>query len=650
MEEIKKTIEELERELASIQDTKKRNEQRQRIKDLWKKYKGDDEVISSEEYLKIIEKQKRATELKLMTEIPRLDNIIEGFREGNLVVVSGATKQGKCFGKGTKVLMYSGKTKNVEDVEVGDLLMGNDSTPRRVLSLGRGRETMYKITQKNGDYYIVNESHILSLKRTGTNKWRRDNPRKIKRKRKNRKGEVVNIEVGDYLKKSKTFKHIHKGYYSGLVKFKKKKIDIEPYFLGLWLGDGTASKPDVTTADNEIVKYLHNYAKRLGLKVRVAIQKNNKSSVCSLVREKRFKPTDKRHKGGYGNITSLISLLRKNNLINNKHIPLNFKTNSKKARLELLAGLIDSDGYINGKYNICFCNKNKRLIDDFIFLAKSLGFSVGSWTKNINGIDYYIVNIGGNLKEIPLKIKRKMPDKTSVKEKDILNSSIKIEKIGTDDYYGFEIDGNKLFLLANFVVVHNTSFCQTLTENFEEKSLWFTFEVPVAEFMEKFNEVPLFYLPRTLKGNTTTWIEKRIVEAIAKYDIKAVFIDHLHYVVDLNSLHSNVSIQIGATMRELKRIALKWGLAIFLVAHIKKTKINDVPDIDDLRDSSFVAQESDIVMMVSRLKDEEKQLTTQSLVSVLAHRRTGKVGQVKLNYHDNKFSEVSQGYEELFSD
>lgn len=149
------------------------------------------------------------------------------------------------------------------------------------------------------------------------------------------------------------------------------------------------------------------------------------------------------------------------------------------------------------------------------------------------------------------------------------------------------IDG---FREGNLVVVSGatkqgkTSFCQTLTENFDEHALWFTFEVPPAEFMTKFQKMPLFYLPKTMTGNTVSWLEKKIVESMAKFDTKIIFIDHLHYIVDMASMHSNLSIQIGMVMRELKKIALKWEIIIFLVAHIKKTKIGDIPQLEDMRD------------------------------------------------------------------
>ena len=61
--------------------------------------------------------------------------------------------------------MYDGSVKMVQNVVVGDILMGDDSTPRKVLTLARGVEQMYKIKDVRSDEsYIVNASHILSLK------------------------------------------------------------------------------------------------------------------------------------------------------------------------------------------------------------------------------------------------------------------------------------------------------------------------------------------------------------------------------------------------------------------------------------------------------------------------------------------------------
>lgn len=91
---------------------------------------------------------------------------------------------GKCLAPGTLVLMYTGYLEKVENISIGDIVMGPDSKPRNVLSIGNGKEEMFEIIPRdNGKSYIINRSHILSLKNVYTKK-------------------IVNISVNDYLKKS----------------------------------------------------------------------------------------------------------------------------------------------------------------------------------------------------------------------------------------------------------------------------------------------------------------------------------------------------------------------------------------------------------------------------------------------------------------
>lgn len=109
-----------------------------------------------------------------------VDGIRAAYKQGRRAVLFVLpTGGGKCLGRGTPVLMFDGTIKPVDDIQVGDLLMGPDSAPRRVLSLARGRELLYRVTPTKGDAYVVNESHILSLR--------------------NDRGVVKNIPLREYL-------------------------------------------------------------------------------------------------------------------------------------------------------------------------------------------------------------------------------------------------------------------------------------------------------------------------------------------------------------------------------------------------------------------------------------------------------------------
>lgn len=99
-----------------------------------------------------------------------------------------------CWAPGTKVRMFDGSVKAVESVLVGDQLMGPDNKPRIVLKLYYGIEKMYKICPKWSDPYIVNESHVLSLKKRDKGNL-------------NSAGEVEAIKVKDYIEALKEDKY-----------------------------------------------------------------------------------------------------------------------------------------------------------------------------------------------------------------------------------------------------------------------------------------------------------------------------------------------------------------------------------------------------------------------------------------------------------
>jgi len=83
---------------------------------------------------------------------------------GSAIAIKGPMGTGKCHGLNTPILMHDGSIKKVQDVAIGDLVMGDDSTPRRVMDLGRGEDEMYEVILNGGSKYSVNSEHILCLK------------------------------------------------------------------------------------------------------------------------------------------------------------------------------------------------------------------------------------------------------------------------------------------------------------------------------------------------------------------------------------------------------------------------------------------------------------------------------------------------------
>ena len=330
------------------------------------------------------------------------------------VVVIG--KRG-CMMRDTPLIMENGKFKMVQDIKIGDKLMGDDSTPRTVLSLCQGEDKMYKIRQKSGMEYIVNSDHILSLK-------------------KYKKGEIVDIKVKDYLILSNEQKAALKGYKVPIV-FPLKDVPLDPYIIGLWLGD--------------------------------------ESSIDYLA-----------HK-----LPEFKQILNTLSLIDNKHIPDVYKYNSRENQLKLLAGILDTDGYYNSNYDII--HKNYVLVKDIEYVSRCLGFTanvVECNKKSQTGAEeiYYRQSISGvGLEDIPCLIPRKQAF-FQTRKKNNLHSDIEIEPFGEDIYYGFQLDGNQRFLLADFTVTHNSGKSTLIAD-----LMWYMRRIPMFICMSGTEEGNGFY-------------------------------------------------------------------------------------------------------------------------------------------------------------
>jgi len=395
---------------------------------------------------------------------------------GSKIVVVG--KPG-CFAPGTKVLMYDGTIKNVEDVKVGDQVMGDDSSPRNVLELCHNYDTMYKIIPTKGNPVIVNENHILSLKSSGYNKLLKE--------------QVIDIVLKDFLKKSKTFQTRHKWYRTS-IDFPEKNIDLDPYLLGYWLGDGTSACAAITTIDKEVLDYFDEKLKELNLFLKPKKQDSIIYRIIQTNGPKHFK-------------NKFLDFLRDNNLLENKHIPHIYKTNSEKIRLEILAGIMDSDGSYDGEgFDITL--KSEKLLDDVIFIARSLGFAAYKKKHlkrctNSPDLDnlgtYYRCFISGDVSRIPCHIMRKQ-DNERKQIKNVLVTGFKIEQLKYGEYYGFVLDKNHRFLLDDFSVVHNTGKSTLIASLLYAKKHIF----PVAMVMSGSEDSNGFYrkiLPSTFVFN-----------------------------------------------------------------------------------------------------------------------------------------------------
>lgn len=384
---------------------------------------------------------------------------VENVLLGRDIMVVAPTSAGKCFGKGTPVMLASGKVVPVESIVEGDLLMGPDGEPRRVASTCKGREQLYRVRQKRGIDYVVNESHILSLRITNM----KEGDRTRCGGRFFSSQDLANVELRDYLGAPKTFRHVAKGWKSPCVEMFHGVVPgpdatLPPYMLGLWLGDGAADGFKITTEDVEVVESVVAYADSIDHLVTVDASGDRCPSYNVVT------PLGKQ--AGAGHETNEPKrVLRSLGLLNHKQagIPDSYRLAHFTDRLQLLAGLIDSDGSFVRDSSYDFISKHERLAEDYAFVARSLGFhaTVTSCEKTCGNTgavgDYWRVYISGDVRRIPVRVARKRADVGMMRTNPLL-TGIALEKLEVGDYYGFTLEGpDRMFLLGDFTVAHNTA-------------------------------------------------------------------------------------------------------------------------------------------------------------------------------------------------
>lgn len=398
----------------------------------------------------------------------------------------------KGFKNGTQIMLANGTVKTVEDLTTDDSVLGLDGNAKKITEVKNGQEQLYKVLPKTKENcfvnYEVSGEHVLTLKFTNVECIIWDNTRKrymaryiknlkicnkslpCKDKKElsdkeeihdqaeqflldvkkeigyNKGGDVIEITVNNYLELSTDIKKSLYGFKEG-VEFMGRHVDLDPYMLGLWLGDGTTEGASITNVDKEIIDYINEYA--TGNNLRVTKVAECRYYIAGI-------------KVGKGHNT-FLNQLKQYNLIGNKHIPENYLFNTREVRLKVLAGLLDSDGHFDKNMYEIF-QLSDKLANDITKLARSLGFSTSYFKKektcfkkdkpNVTGLYNGMYISGTNICDIPCILDRKKAKKCG-KDVNFLVTQVGVEKGEVGDCIGFKVEGGGRFFGVDYAVLHD---------------------------------------------------------------------------------------------------------------------------------------------------------------------------------------------------
>ena len=581
------------------------------------------------------------------TGIGRLDKKLGGgLRPGQLHSILGGTGSGKCLAPFTKILKFDGSVIEAREVKAGDLLMGPDSKPRLVGSTISGNGPMYKVIPVKGDPWICNDAHVLTVV---DSKYKK----------------VFDINIKEYLSHPESWRGRIKQFLVGVeFPIQPYTLPVDPYFLGLWFGDGTKDLVCVaiTTKDKEVVSECQRIADKFSLDVRA--YKHPERCPTYYIET------------NHGTRNILLDRLRF--LVGeNVEIPQRYLTSSRRDRLQFLAGLIDSDGYRNGPGCYEIVQKRQDYSDSIAFLSRSLGLRATIRKKIVDGRTYYRVIISGDCSEIPSRLDRKKPLQQRIR-KDSRRTGITVESIGLGDYSGFTLDGDGRFLLGDFTVTHNTALASQICDEAVRRghrALMFSMEVdpldvyirdverlsgrsrwdlrsPAHITREKASEALVEAQATILNqpDNKVVYGEPMSVEGIRQAilteklrggEIEVVVVDHAQVAKPSGDEKANRPryLEVKSIAEGLRAIARQLNIAMVLTAQLNPPQKGEQPTMDSVRESKDINNCSEVVMLIWHKKEEApngETVVTQSYI-LLDKVRTGIGGKVPVYYRGDCF-------------
>lgn len=321
----------------------------------------------------------------------------------------------------------------IEELKVGDTIFDKNGNPTKILHKSQVHyNPCYKITFDNGDTIIADHEHrwLISFSTSKTSKYHGEYVEKI----------MTTEELSEYLEtldRKNSYK-IPKILNAKPLNLPATNLPIDPYVLGCWLGDGSKQCGVITNETNNVLGEIVKRGYTLGKN----ISSENRCSAYTIL--------------------GLYPKLKKLNLLNNKHIPDIYQRASYEQRLDLLRGLMDTDGFYHQKRKrFVMTTGQKWQRDDFIKLLGSLGIkpTIFEVTRTCNEKKFTAWDICFSTKELNPFLSRNQNIEHPKKAECTMRVVEKVEKVDTVPTQCLEVDSpTHTFLCTDkFIVTHNTN-------------------------------------------------------------------------------------------------------------------------------------------------------------------------------------------------
>lgn len=573
----------------------------------------------------------------LKTGLRDLDDLLEGgLPFGYLTLLTGVRGEGKLLANETPVFTKNG-WKQHGDLVVGDEVLGRHGEFVKVTHVFPKGIANMKVTLNNNEVIYCHENH----------EW------------------VTNFEYGG-IKKEKVmetkeiFKKIQNGYTHTLRLISKEPmigcdvdLKVNPYMLGVWLGDGRTTNPDICYPNKDAC-IIDSIVNDCGYEI--SWHTVHKTTGVRYVGLKELRT----QLNEYGMCHSRNPI--------EKYIPHDYLIAKEEQRLELLAGLLDTDGYLdeNGRYT--FSTTSEKLRDGVLDLVRSFGWNCGLNSQqprlSTSGIQgrkvIWHIKFRPIGKKIPCRVERKQV-------KEVCNKLTRINAIRSIEYCEpregncIEVEGGVYLAGKTMTPTHNSTLGnQIITKALEQDYMAFVYSGELTQgnckewidrqiagsdvseeytasgycrykirnsIQEELNEWyrgKCYIYDNTMVDDEEEDLLKTIEEVICKYGVRVVLVDNLMTAMDSFNTKDDKWEKQSKFVKAAAKIAQRYNIVFILVAHKRKSNGLITDENDDVSGSADITNLAGIVVSYGVNKSEETARDYPRLLKVSKNRLTGK--------------------------
>jgi replicative DNA helicase len=592
-----------------------------------------------------------------------LDDMLNGLQNGEMIIVAARPSMGKAQPIDANVLTLDG-WKPMGVVKVGDKLASVDGAPSEVVGLyPQGCRQVYRITFADGRSTECCAEHLW---RVHFRQW--DAPRVI-----------TTAELMELLSRKRYRNRLWIDTFSGEFGT-DDGLPLDPWLLGVLLGDGSIAGTSVrfSTAEPEMVE-----------RVKAAIG-SEMSVTAAGGYDYRVVQRDEAHRAGIQRVspnpvkTALEQLGLWDHSADAKFIPPRYLNASRESRARLLAGLLDTDGWVEKWRSPRFATCSEQLAKDVVSLTRSLGGTASYFPKATTytyrgerrcGAMSFVCNIQhvAAASLVTLEHKRERLEQGRRRQRRLNVAAVTPTRV-TETQCIAVSHPSRLYVTDDFVVTHNTAFAMNLIEGIAadrgHACAVFSLEMSKQQLAQRMlcsrGKIDSHKLRRGMLqaheyahlanvvgqlANAPVWVDDAPgltpLELRAKarrlklqHDIKCIMIDYMQ-LMDNPGVESRQQ-QISEISRAIKAVAREINVPVIALSQLNRSsesRDGHRPRMSDLRESGSIEQDADVIALLHRedyyhLQDPDFQPDNIAEV-IIAKQRNGPTGTVKL-FFDNK--------------